>query len=214
MSNDNTKKELIVKELEYFSFLSSKNFLEIIKNENLEYDLYNILLVSHVLAVAYNTSGISEGGITLEYSITWDSNSEYSFDNPPQAKPMDSFFFYTVRNSIIEKKRVANNLKMRNEHFPEIKNGYSFREFIFKYFNKNVKESTEDANKFLKKESDKTRITFKLNKNKRFSINGQMNGYKQLISENKSVKSFLEQFYLNKNLSIKNESIITKKLKI
>ncbi len=179
-------------EANIFSFLASKNFTEILKKSDIETEDYNVILLAHLMALGYNTTGISDGGAYLSYSQRLGSEREDFF------RPHSGFHFYTTANRLIEDSSRCSNstISLKNELF-STKNTRCFRDFCIEYYNKYSKKLPGDFFKKNKEKYSEVRFNFKLKKLKRLTEEGQKNGYNEIIFSNKMVKSYVESFYFN-----------------
>lgn len=190
-----------------FQFLSSKEFMVTLAQKDVEPEVHNILLSAHLLAIGFNTTGISEGGVNVDYFQSLAPLENF-------ARSSSNFHFYTTANAIIEETHHSSRsrISLNNEYF-RTKYAIDFRDFCLEYYEKYSKHlDLEVFEKKSKNEQESNKISFRMNKRKRNSEDGQKYGYNSVVSMNKNVKSYVEAWYLEKELSLNGCS--KKKIKI
>lgn len=197
-------------EANMFSFLASKNFMVKLQESNLDIEDHNVMLLAHLMAIGYNTTGISDGGAYLAYSQKLGLEREGFF------RPQSGFHFYTTANRLIEDSSSCSNstISLKNEFF-RTNNTRCFRDFCVEYYDKYSKKPSEDFFKNNKEKYQEVRFKFRLKKTKRLTEDGQKNGYNEIILSNKIVKAYVESFYLNSVLKKElSEQKLNRKIKI
>lgn len=194
-----------IQNADFFDFLANKIFPNILEEQNLSVQLHNLLLALHVVAIGFNTTGISEGGTTISYSRLI-APVEEDFH-----RPQNGFFFYTTKNQLIENSLYCSNsrLSFRHELF-HFKNTRDFRDFCVSYYEKNAKTIPEIE--FQDNDFKDIAFKFRLNKLKRTEVETKNQVYEQLFREDQTIKFALEAIYLNQHL--KNDNGNKNKLKI
>ncbi len=194
--------------LNKFKLISSPEFIEILQNAELPIEEHNFLLATHILAIAYNSTGLHEGSFTLRYIIHLDFNSKLE-DQKPQPEP--NFAFYTTQNGLIEKNKKGNYaLKIKNKQFPQFSNSFTFKKFFIEYFNQHSKNKNLDN--YISQFSIDNRLSFRLEPKQRFKEIEQMKGYTTLIGNNPIMDKFLNFYELHSTL--KPQTTLIKKAKI
>lgn len=212
MSNKEFSQESLI-----FQFVSSYEFIETLNEKNLEPEEHNLLLSVHLLAIGFNTTGISDGGVRVNYSQKLGPVKEW-FERPDS-----NFHFYTTSNALIEGSRNCSRsrISLKNKFF-RTNYTYEFRDFCTEYFNKYAKnidlsylKEREEQGLFpLKGKRINTvdeRIEFRLWGRKKNSEEGQKYAYEAIVASNKTVKSYAEGWYLERELKL-NENTAKKKV--
>ena len=182
-----------------FKFLGSQEFIKELTERDLPPEEHNLLLSAHLLAIGFNTSGINEGSMRVGYLMRVSENEQF-------CRPESNFAFYTTKNGLIEESNYFNRQSMRFNHsLFSFRDTRGFRDFCIEYFNKHSKiiDSDYPINKGVNIKD--TNIKFRLSGRKRKSEEGQLYGYKSIISSNPNVNSLLEAFILEKELSSNNQ---------
>jgi hypothetical protein len=219
MSNTQFSKESLI-----FQFLGTKEFLNLLIEKNEDPEVHNLLLSAHLLAIGFNTTGISEGGVNLTY-LQQLSPIEEQFK-----RPNSQFHFYTTTNKLIEGTNYCQRcrISLKNSYF-RANYTYDFRDFCTAYFDKHCKnidlsylysENNEESFPLKGKpintieDQYKNKIDFRLRGRKRNSEEGQKYGYDTIVASNKTVRAYVESWYLEKELALSQDGIKQKKFKL
>jgi hypothetical protein len=194
-----------IQNADFLDFLGNKNFPNILEEQNLSVQLHNLLLALHVVAIGFNTTGISEGGTTIGYSRLI-APVEEDFH-----RPKNDFFFYTTKNQLIEDSLHCSNSRLSFKHeLFHFKTTRDFRNFCVSYYQKNAKTIPEKE--FKDNNFKDLTFRFRLNKLKRNEVETKNKAYEQLFKDESAIKSALEAMYLDQHL--KNENRNKNKFKI
>jgi hypothetical protein len=194
MSNNTNEQDISV-----FKFLGSQEFIKELKERDLPPEEHNLLLSAHLLAIGFNTSGINEGSMRVGYFIRASENEKF-------CRTESNFAFYTTKNGLIEESNYFNRQSIKFNHpLFYFRDTRGFRDFCIEYFNKHSKIIDSDYPITKSVNIKDTNIKFRLNGRKRKSEEGQLYGYQSIICANPNVKSLLEAFILEKELSANNQ---------
>lgn len=200
MSNSTYSRESLV-----FQFLSSQEFAELLTEKNLDPEINNLLLSAHLVAIGFNTTGISEGGATVKYFRKLSPKEDF-------LRPESNFYFYTTTYKLIEESNRCSRsrLSLKNKIF-SCKYTIDFRNFCVEYYNKYSKTVNKDiTNVFI----DETKISFRLDRENRKSDKAQSEAYQTVIASNNIIKNHVEAWYLDKKLGVNKYLEPAKKIKL
>lgn len=189
-------------------FISNKLFLNIINNNEIKLDVYNVLLGLYLLVNGFKTTGISEGGFVIKY------NQQLAPINEKFLRPQNNFFYFTTKNSLIESNTINNSnitIKLKQENYI-FKNTLDFKRFLILFYNENSK--IVDLNYFNINIHRFKDISFKFNKKylKKNSLNFYEKIYNQIFQNSKEIESIINKLYIE--YIMENKTNIKDKIKI
>lgn len=220
MSNLNIEKIDIEDKEKYLKFLGSKEFPDIIKNYNLGFILYNKLFAAHVLAIGFNSTGIKEGHVKLEYIMSYvGQESHVNGKDWTNYYPNLTFAFRITTNGLIQNKIIHttnSSISIRNkyENYP-YRSSRDFTRFILDY-QKNMSELDQEEHLFANDAPPELlNIDIKFDHSRFRAKDDKLNlAFEQMIINQPEVYSFLKFHFLKQNLLIKNEPTFINKIKI
>lgn len=196
MSNNTNEQDILT-----FQFLGSQDFVKELAKKNLPPEEHNLLLSAHLLTIGFNTSGINEGNMKVTYF------RRAAPEDEKFCRSKSNFAFYTTRNGLIEESNYFSRQSMKFNHsLFHFRDTRGFRDFCTEYFDKHSKIIDSDYPITKGVNIAETDIKFRLNGRKRKSEEGQLYGYESIICSNPNVKSLLEAFILEKELSNINQA--------
>lgn len=201
MNNSSTSKHKL-----YLDTLGSNKFLDLINSYTLTNEFYNELFAVHCLLICLQSTGISDGSISINY-VT--SNCDgYKPDIPG---PRLVYGLYTTRNQLVENSVycTSSSLKIRNPQFPQFKSARQLRNFLNDYW-KNMKHMDNCKLEDFKDYSFNINVIRNPNK-----INHIEYLYQNVVEKAPNVKAFLDWHFLQNHINNKPNSILLKnRLKI
>lgn len=190
----------------YLDTLGSRKFIDLIDNYTLTNEFYNELFATHCLLIGLQSSGISDGSISIDYVIS--SSEDYKPDVPG---PRLRYGFYTTQNQLVENTIYCTNssLNLNNKEFPQFKSARQLRRFLDQYW-KNMKHMDGCKLEDFKDYS----FSIKVNRNPH-KINHIDYLYENVIEKMPSIKAFLDWHFLQSNIDNKiDDKPLTTRLKI
>lgn len=200
----NTKEKIL--------FISSRQYIEKLNEQNLDYENHNRLFFCHLAALSFLTSGLSEFNLDLNYSYLIlgtnlnDKDLGVTIDK-------SSVNFYTTTNALIQLNHhcTRSGHRLNNSIFGSLR-CYNFKEKIENYLHENLKYPNITL-----KEYEKTKFNslfLKLKIRNRKSEESQHNLLRLLNEQCPEIEYFLNYIKTKEKLVEKNIASSSKTLKI